>query len=275
MECDYLSRVIAIATEAGAILSTHFHSIFTHKIKLKSDKTPVTQADIAANQFITAQLTKLDSTIPVLSEETNIPDFAIRTQWKKYWLVDPLDGTRGFIKHSPEFCVNIALIENHYPILGVIYSPIEKICYYASKNQGAFRLRQALPPHSITCAKRSSDTPLRFLCSHFDNHHPLKNSLHKILKNVTVMQMNSAIKFGVIACGDADLYVRFGKTSEWDTAAGQCIVTEAGGAVVDFQGQPLQYNAKSSLINPSFMAVGDMTQLNSYLVLNEITRSNL
>ena len=135
---DHLSAIIDIGTQAGEILSSHFYSAFAHSITTKSDKSPVTQADIAGNNFITDALKKIDASIPILSEENNIPDFTVRKTWKKYWLIDPLDGTRGFISRSPEFCVNIALIENHQAVLGVIYSPIEKICYYAEKNHGAF-----------------------------------------------------------------------------------------------------------------------------------------
>lgn len=261
----YLQQAITIAIEAGEILSRYFRSAVAAKITLKTDKSPVTQADIEANHFITEQLKKCDSSIPILTEENSIPDYSIRQQWKTYWLIDPLDGTRGFINHSPEFCVNIALIENHQPILGVIYSPVDKHCYYAAKNQGAYLLKNN--EHQKIIVAKTAAKPLRFLCGHFDHRHPLKKTLQPIFKNAQITRMNSALKFGVIACGAADLYVRFGQTSEWDTAAGQCIVEEAGGIVVDFHGQPLQYNAKSSLINPAFIALGDVSQCDHYLKL--------
>ncbi|MCX7125769.1 MAG: 3'(2'),5'-bisphosphate nucleotidase CysQ [Gammaproteobacteria bacterium] len=255
---EYLTEIIAIATQAGEILSSHFYSGFSHDITIKSDKSPVTQADFAANNFITEQLKKLNPDVPILSEENNIPDFSVRKSWKQYWLIDPLD--------SPEFCVNIALIENHEAILGVIYSPIEKICYYGTKNQGAFLIDANNITQAITASKNNNNQ-LRFLCGHTDRAKQYKKTLEKLAKNVVITQMNSALKFGLIACGKGDLYVRFGPTSEWDTAAGQCIVEEAGGSVVDFQGQPLQYNAKESLLNSSFMVIGDNARREGYLEL--------
>ncbi|MCX7120535.1 MAG: 3'(2'),5'-bisphosphate nucleotidase CysQ [Gammaproteobacteria bacterium] len=263
---NLLRDAINIATQAGEILLSHFHSGFSHDIKLKSDKSPVTQADMAANNYITEQLTKINPDIPVLSEENNIPDFSVRKTWQRYWLIDPLDGTRGFINRSPEFCVNIALVENHEAILGVIYSPVEKICYYGSKNQGAFLIDENKVTQPMLTIK-NSPRPLQFLCGHTDRAKQYKKTIEKKFKNVAIKPMNSALKFGLVACGSGDLYVRFGPTSEWDTAAGQSIVEAAGGSLVDFQGQPLQYNAKESLLNPSFMAMGDNAQCQRYLDL--------
>lgn len=260
---DYLSSVIEAAKKAGEALAGYFNSGFSHQVTMKSDQSPVTQADVAANKIITEHLKKIDATIPILSEENEIPDFSVRQQWTRYWLIDPLDGTRGFIKRNAEFCVNIALIENHVPILGVVYSPISKECFYAKKNQGAF----FIDPHSHLVHKietnKNTTEALRFLTGHFDHllqMHDRKKALEKQFGNVSIRQMNSALKFPQIARGLADVYVRFGQTSEWDTAAGQCIVEEAGGAVVDFSGNPLQYNRQSSLINPSFIAMGDVAQ---------------
>ncbi|OGT43372.1 MAG: 3'(2'),5'-bisphosphate nucleotidase [Gammaproteobacteria bacterium RIFCSPHIGHO2_12_FULL_40_19] len=266
---DYLSPVIEAAKKAGVALASYFHSGFTQQVTLKMDQTPVTQADVAANQIITEQLKQIDANIPILSEENDIPDYSVRQQWTRYWLIDPLDGTRGFIKRSPEFCVNIALIENHVPTLGVIYSPISQVCFFAIKNKGAFFID---PNDHVThqmMTTKNKTALLRFLTGRFDQVLQLqdrKRELEKHFGAVIMMQMNSALKFPQIARGAADAYVRFGPTSEWDTAAGQCIVEEAGGAVVDFNGKPLQYNCKSSLINPSFIAMGDMSQCGRYLV---------
>lgn len=265
---DYLPEVITTAQKAGEILLSHFHSGFKHSITTKPDKSPVTQADIAANKIIVEHLTKIDPNIPILSEENDIPNFSIRQTWQRYWLVDPLDGTRGFIRRSSEFCVNIALIENHEPILGVIYSPVDKMCYYAMKGGDAFSLSSKTNVIQKLAVSKNNKNTLRFLTGHFDKTFQLserKKSLEKSFGNVTITQMNSAIKFAVIASGSADVYVRFGPTSEWDTAAGQCILEAAGGAVVDFNGQPLQYNAKSSLINPSFIVMGDRSRSEEYI----------
>ncbi|EKD76831.1 MAG: 3'(2'),5'-bisphosphate nucleotidase [uncultured bacterium] len=188
----------------------------------------------------------------------------MRQTWHRHWLVDPLDGTRGFIARNAEFTVNIALIENHQPILGVLYSPVNQHCFYAEKNCGAFLItgENATP---IALKSASVSHSLRFVCGRFDRSMQLKEKLHELFSSVTMMQMNSAIKFGIIAQGLGDLYVRLGKTSEWDTAAGQCILEEAGGLVVDFQGNRLQYNTQSSLINPYFLAIGDRSQCARYV----------
>lgn len=267
MDClSFLSLVIEAAKKAGEALAGYFNSGFSHQVLMKSDQSPVTQADVAANKIITEYLQKIDATIPILSEENEIPDFSIRQTWTRYWLVDPLDGTRGFIKRNAEFCVNIALIENHKPILGVVYSPISQECFYATKktkNQGAFFIDPRSDSIHKMETKKNKTEVLRFLTGHFDRVLQMRDrqkALEKQFGNVSITQMNSALKFPQIARGLADVYVRFGQTSEWDTAAGQCIVEEAGGAVVDFSGNPLQYNRKSSLINPSFIAMGDVAQ---------------
>jgi len=262
---DYLPSVILAAQKAGEALLSHFHSGLKHSITMKPDQSPVTQADIAANKIIIDHLIKIDPKIPLLSEENGIPDFSIRKTWSRYWLIDPLDGTRGFIKHSPEFCVNIALIENHMPILGVIYSPVDQYCYYATKNKGAFYQSKEMEAPAAMHTCKAAMTPLRFLTGRFDQHPSFKKVIEKHFKEVTITQMNSALKFPQIARGIADVYVRLGSTSEWDTAAGHCIVNEAGGSVVDFSGRPLHYNTQSSLINPPFIAMGDPAQCDKYI----------
>lgn len=263
---DYLPDVIAAAQEAAKILSSHFYRGFSHSITTKSDLTPVTQADMAANEIITQLLNKIDPSIPILSEENPIPDFAVRQTWKKYWLIDPLDGTRGFIKRSDEFCINIALIENHRAIFGLIYAPIQQAYCYAQNGAGAFyvdlkkQVTESLSHHPSP----SQSKTIRFLTGHFDQVFQLKKRIKQLqahFGSVEVTQMNSALKMIAIARDQADIYLRLGETSEWDIAAGQCILEEIGGAVVDFQGNSLQYNAKSSLINPPFIAVRDVRRL--------------
>lgn len=262
---DYLHDAVNAAKKAGEVISSYFHGGFSHSVMMKSDQSPVTQADIAADKIITEYLSKIDSTIPILSEENEIPDFSIRQTWSRYWLIDPLDGTRGFIKRSPEFCVNIALIENHEPILGVIYSPISQACFYATKNNGAFFIEPKNNSIQKMMVVKSNLDHLHFLSGRFDRALERKKLLEKQFGHITLTQMNSALKFPYIARGLADVYVRFGPTSEWDTAAGQCILVAAGGSVVDFNGRPLQYNAKSSLTNPSFIAMGDVSQRERYI----------
>lgn len=266
-----MPAAINIAKEAGDVLLSYFQGGFSHRVSTKADQSPVTQADIAANQLITTQLIKINADIPVLSEENHIPDFSVRKQWSRYWLIDPLDGTRGFIRHSPEFCVNIALIDHHQPVLGVIYSPVDHHCFYASQNNGAFFLDTRNGVIQKIMTSEQHESALRLLTGRFDQNDLLQKRLTSVFYHMILTQMNSALKFSVIARGMADIYVRLGSTSEWDTAAGQCIVEAAGGSVVDFQGRPLQYNAKSSLINPSFIAMGDKSRCEQYLTgLREI-----
>lgn len=262
---DYLPDVIIAAKKAADVLSKHFYNGFSHDITVKSDRSPVTQADIASNKIITESLQKIDNSIPVLSEENAIPDFSTRARWTRYWLIDPLDGTRGFIKRSADFCINIALIENHAPILGVIYAPIDQLYCYAAHNLGAFFCDEKNHAKQKITVSKKNPQKLHLLSGHFDDNQQRTKYFASHFGRVKITQLNSALKFMMIARGLADVYVRFGATSEWDTAAGQCMVTEAGGAVVDFQGKPLQYNAKSSLINPSFIAMGDVSELEKYV----------
>ena len=209
---DYLPDVITAAKKAGEVLSTHFHGGFSHSVTMKSDQSPVTQADIAADKIITEYLSRIDSTIPILSEENEIPDFSVRQTWSRYWLIDPLDGTRGFIKRSPEFCVNIALIENHEPILGVIYSPISQDCFYATQNNGAFFIEPKNNSTQKMVVAKNNPERLHFLSGRFDQSLERKKLLEEQFGNITMTQMNSALKFPHIARGLADVYVRFGPT---------------------------------------------------------------
>lgn len=253
-----LDHVINIAIKAGEATLPYFYHADTRDVTLKSDQSPVTQADIASNTIIMQGLKSLTPDIPILSEEAIQPNFDIRASWQEYWLVDPLDGTRGFIGRFAEYTVNIALIVNHKPVLGVLYSPVDQRCYFAEKNQGAYLSTPEKKSQRIY-ANTNIDS-MQFICGRFDRTMKLKNTLLRDFKNVSIKQMNSAVKFGVIAEGAGDLYVRWGSTCEWDTAAGQCILEEAGGAVVDFDGNRLRYNTKSSLINPFFLAIGDASQ---------------
>lgn len=264
---ELLHDAINAAKAGGKTILDYFQGGYSQQVTIKSDQTPVTLADMAANKIITETLQKIDAHIPVLSEENTIPDFSVRQQWSRYWLIDPLDGTRGFINRSAEFCVNVALIENHVPILGVIYSPVEKQVCYATKYSDAFFLPDQETQPARLVANKKMPGQIRFLSGHHDPHPALKTALKSHFGNVSMVKMNSALKFSMIARGLADLYVRFGSTSEWDTAAGQCILESSGGLVVDFNGNPLQYNAKSSVINPSFIALGDAEQLSQYVEL--------
>lgn len=252
-----MQAVIDIAVQAGQATMPYWHQTKELKVSRKADNSPLTQADLSAHQTIAQGLAQLTPDIPLLSEEGEAPDFSQRQQWDYYWLIDPLDGTRGFIEHSPEYSVNIALIHQHQSIMGVVYAPVTEECYFAWQNAGAFKQLKQQAIEKLHAQAPTSAKPLRIIigqshCStrleQFIAHHNINHQL---------MRLNSSLKFCYLAEGRADLYPRLGPTSEWDSAAGQCVLTEAGGVTVDFSGKTLQYNSKSSLLNPEFLASTD------------------
>jgi len=256
-----LPDVIELARQAGQIILDVYHTDF--HIENKKDNTPVTCADFAANDLIVKSLSELTPHIPVLSEESDEIPFAERSRWETYWLVDPLDGTRAFIEKTGEFSVNIALIHKHKPVLGVIYSPVKKCCFYACKEHGAFHLDETDEAHTIqVCAQYPGNASRKIIiagtqkarCPELQS---FLDNLQKEFNGYELKYMGSSLKSCMVAEGEADLYVRLGPTSEWDTAAAQCIVEEAGGLITDTNMQALSYNTKESLLNPYFFVFGD------------------
>ena len=248
---ELVPEVNQIAREAGKIIEHYFNS--DYDITLKEDRSPVTSADIAANEYIEEKLQALTPSIPRLSEESTTTVYPQRKDWNMLWLIDPLDGTRQFIKNKPDFTVNISLVHAQTPVLGCIYLPIDDELYFASVNSGAFISAgsETAVPISVQnnvgeviriCANQDHGKSTRYFVSHFPRHH--------------LVSRGSSIKSCLIASGSADIYPRFGPTWEWDTAAAQCIVEQAGGKLTDTFMQPLIYN-KESLLNPSFLAFGD------------------
>lgn len=247
------SHVITLAKQAGEeILAIYQGQII---VDAKADLSPLTAADLAAHKIIVDGLKQLTPDVPVLSEESAETPFTERKNWQRYWLVDPLDGTKEFIEKNDEFTVNIALIENHQPVFGVVYAPALNICYFAMRGKGAFKQENSVsqPIHvkanvgkqiHVVTSRRHGLSELQYFLQQLGDH--------------TMLHRGSALKFGLVAEGVADIYPRLGPTSEWDTAAAQCIVEEAGGAVVDLSGKPFRYNTKASLLNPEFLAVGDV-----------------
>jgi 3'(2'), 5'-bisphosphate nucleotidase len=254
-----MSSVLSIAREAGnAILRVYQNE---SSFKLKEDLSPVTEADLRAHKIISHELLYLTPEFPVLSEEDSEVSYSEREIWDRYWLVDPLDGTKEFIEKKDEFTVNIAFIDNHQPVLGVVYAPALKIAYYACVGEGAFKQIENESPQPIQTTK-VSDKNIRVIASRRHGLEHLENFL-KQFEQVTQLACGSALKFCLIAEGAADVYPRFGATSEWDTAAGQCIVEQAGGVVLSLKGTPLRYNTKESLENPWFLAAGDAAFANT------------
>lgn len=250
---ELLQPVVELARAAGLNILKIYAQDFS--VEHKDDRSPLTEADMAAHHTITAGLHSLTPGLPILSEEEAAIPYAERSKWRTYWLVDPLDGTREFIKRNGEFTVNIALITDQQPVLGVIYVPVSGVCYYASHGGGAYRQDPGAAAQPIqvrpwqgghiTVAGSRSHRDERFgrFLDQFDDH--------------AIISMGSSLKSCLVAEGKADIYVRLGPTSEWDTAAAQSIVEEAGGKLLDVAVRPLRYNTKESLLNPYFIVVGD------------------
>lgn len=252
---QHMVSVIEIAKNAGTAIMDIYETDFD--VVKKSDNSPLTQADVAAHNLIVTALKQLSPEIPILSEESDAIAAEIRNSWQQYWLIDPLDGTREFVKRNGEFTVNIALIDNHVPVLGVVYAPVTELLYFASAGQGAWKQiknQAAFQIHSRSFAIEK--LIVAGSRSHID--HNFQRFLHNIHVNTgaipELIHMGSSLKICLVAEGSADVYPRLGPTSEWDTAAAHCILKEAGGDIVDEAGQPLRYNTKQSLLNPSFFA---------------------
>ena len=245
--------VVSLAIKAGARILDFYR--YGYDVQEKSDQTPLTQADIAAHEIIEEGLRELTPDIPILSEEGKKIPFETRKQWQLYWLVDPLDGTREFIRRNDEFTVNIALIENGKPIMGLVHAPELEQCYFAARGLGAYKKANDKKPKRIM-VKSKCRTPVIVAGSRSFPSEAFNRFVANI-GEVEMLSMGSALKSCLVAEGTADIYARLGPTSEWDTAAAQCIVEEAGGMLTDTNMQPLCYNTKDSLLNPHFFVFGD------------------
>ncbi len=247
--------VKAIAQEASRRILDIYLGGF--KVTEKADKSPVTEADMIAHDSILRGLTGLTPDIPVLSEEAVEIDFAERRGWNWLWLVDPLDGTREFIRHNDQFSVNIALIEAHRAVFGLIMIPVTGVCYFAYEHGGAFKQSPDHPPRRIHTRRIEPGQSIRVTSSRASySGKSLQAYLERLGKHDHV-GVGGALKSCLVAEGKVDLYPRFGPTYEWDTAAAQVIVEEAGGGLTDTQMRPLRYNARPSLMNSDFFVFGD------------------
>jgi len=251
-----LPEVHKIAVKAGEIIMQVYQRGFD--IETKADNSPVTTADLAANDYIETALNKLLPLFPILSEESAPVSFDERASRKTYWLVDPLDGTKEFIKRSDNFTVNIALIHQHQSVLGVVYAPAYEVSYIASKGNGSYKQSASGPLNAIKV--RQILEPAIFACSR-SHPGPILSAFLKEYQesygDYELISMGSSLKMCMVAEGKADLYPRLWPTSEWDTAAAHCIVNEAGGRLVQTDMSPLRYNTKDSLLNPHFLTIGD------------------
>ncbi len=251
-----LKPVCALAADASEKILIEFDVL--NKDKYNEDILLTTMADLVANYIIITGLEKLTPNVPIMSEESAIVPFLERSQWQLFWLIDPIDGTKEFIQRNCQFTVNIALIENHKPVLGVVRVPISGLCYFAVRGYGSFRKelnRVPIPIRVETCR-----SPVRVVVSrsHLGSGILRLKEFLSTLSGYELTTVGSSLKLCQVAEGTADLYPRFGPTSEWDTAAAQAIVEMAGGKVVSVEtGKPLSYNTTESLLNPHFIVYGD------------------
>lgn len=254
-----MEPIVALAKKAGCLIMDIYQSDF--RVGLKEDSTPLTAADLASHHCIVEGLESHGPRYPILSEESESIPFSVRSQWETFWLIDPLDGTKQFIKRNGEFTVNIALIHQHQPVLGVVYAPAKKLCYFASEGCGAFKqVGDGLP--EIIRVQRTVPSIVRVVGSRSHGTEILRLFLHHLENDtrIELLSIGSSLKICHVAEGSSDLHPRTSPTSEWDTAAAHCIVKEAGGEICNFFGHPLFYNTKVSLLNPYFLVYGDTTR---------------
>jgi 3'(2'), 5'-bisphosphate nucleotidase len=250
---ELLDATCAVAVAAGATTLPVYHSDFN--VATKEDDSPLTQADLEAHRVIAAGLTKMAPDIPQLSEEGADISYETRSEWREYWLIDPLDGTREFINRNDQFTVNIALIRDGRPALGVVHAPALDTLWFGATGLGAWCRQGKDPEISIQVSPAQTEKP-RILVSRSHRSDAIERLLAG-LADYEPVRMGSSLKFCVIAAGRADFYPRLGPTSEWDTAAGHALLAAAGGRVTDVRGRPLRYNETDSLLNDWFIAYGD------------------
>ncbi len=248
---DFKEEVIDIVKKANqSIMNVYSNSDFD--IKLKDDNSPLTEADLSAHRTISTGLKKINSQIPIVSEEdTNSTYLAKNSQL--YWLLDPLDGTKEFIKRSGEFTCNIALIKNSQPLYGFVGVPASGTIFHGGKNKDSFKITTKSKRTQINCSPQKK--PIRIIMSKSHINKETLNYIKKLNSEYTTVQAGSSLKFLKIAEGKADLYPRLGLTSEWDTAAAHAILEGAGGSVLQLNGEQLVYN-KENILNPFFIAKG-------------------
>ena len=241
--------IVTIAKEAGHAIMQIYAQDF--EVEYKQDNSPLTLADQTANDIIETGLNQLPVNLPILSEEGKHTPYEERKYWEYFWLVDPLDGTKEFVKKNGEFTVNIALIHKDTPVLGVVYAPALDICYWAKKNQGAFKDGQRLP---LKTEGQRSTYKIVASRSHMSDDTQAFIDAIDTNKEKELISIGSSLKICLVAEGEADIYPRLGPTMEWDTGAAHAVVDESGGQLLDFGvNMPLKYNLKESLINSYFI----------------------
>ena len=257
---DLLILADRVARSAGNEILAVYNNTGNIEVTVKEDNSPLTEADRRAHNKIVAGLKEGAPDIPVLSEEDDKLDYGIRSTWQRYWLVDPLDGTKEFIKRNGEFTVNIALIEQGRPVLGVVHVPVTDVTYRGIEEAGASKTENGVET-PIQCRRiEPGQQTLKVVASRSHRAPELDGLLDKIrteFSGLELVSMGSSLKICLVASGEADLYPRLGPTCEWDTAAAHAVLLAAGGSLVDPQFSELRYNSKPELLNPHFTAIAD------------------
>ncbi|ADT85736.1 3'(2'),5'-bisphosphate nucleotidase CysQ [Vibrio sp. Vb2880] len=252
-----LPDVISIARSAGQLI-LEIYEKKSYEAFTKSDETPVTSADLAAHKLVVERLSELTPDIPVLSEEAANISLTTRETWQRYWLVDPLDGTQEFIARSGDFATIIALVENNRPVMGVVYGPVSGVTYYAYSGKGAWKIPDM--SESLRIETHTHELPGQSIAIAISRRQDINRITSRLSSqwNYELVPLGSAaLKACLVAEGAVDCYLRLGPTGEWDTAATQCIVEEAGGRILSTQLEPLSYNERDTLENPNFIVLGD------------------
>ncbi|MDR2416794.1 MAG: 3'(2'),5'-bisphosphate nucleotidase CysQ [Holosporales bacterium] len=252
------NELVEIVQEAGKIIASYWGD--TTSVQ-KEDLSPLTEADKASHAYLSETLPKLEA-IPVVSEEAE-PAYEVRKNYTRYWLVDPLDGTKGFLKGHDDFCVNVALIQDRTPIVGAIYAPILDALYYAAKGEGVTCVRSSLSREA------SQENGLCAIVSRL-HHSPRTQRFLSLNAIDRIIEMSSALKFCKLATREADIYPRFEGSKEWDIAAGHLILTESGGVIIDLKTRcPPVYN-NPSIRNNSFVAYRSGLEFENFTLLGDI-----
>ncbi|WP_426358761.1 3'(2'),5'-bisphosphate nucleotidase CysQ [Pseudocolwellia sp. HL-MZ19] len=251
---ELLLIAIESAKKAGVEVTKHYQN-GDYTSEIKHDNSPVTSADIAANDVLMSELQKRTPDIPIISEEVGALPLAERGKWKQYWLLDPIDGTGEFILGSGDFAVNVALVQNGWPSIGVIHASDKNITYYAQTGLGAFK-ETPEGTTKLEVAKYDNDRPIKVAVSRRQELSLMGQYLNPEFEYEYVPLGSCSLKNSLIAEGLADCYVRIGPTGEWDTGASHCILEQAGGSIIDSEFTQLSYNKRESLMNPDFMSLG-------------------
>ena len=259
LPANFEERLITLARDASSAILDIYETDFY--VETKTDSSPLTLADTAAHKIIVKGLRELTPDIPIISEEAVLPEFSERSKWPMYWLVDPLDGTKEFVNRNGEFTVNIALIAENAPLVGVVCVPVQDRTYVGNTSTMDARVYGAAGERQVK-SRRFSEKPtdIKVVASRSHVSNELRaylKAIDEIFSGVETISMGSSLKLCALADAEADIYPRLGPTSEWDIAAAHAVLVAAGGQIYVSDGSPLTYNMKEDILNPNFIAVGD------------------